>query len=44
MAEGAEGREGRGDGGGGDSAEPGDTDPEEQGVEPPQYLEYNSSD
>lgn len=28
----------RGDGGGGDSAEPGDTEPDEQGVEPPQYL------
>lgn len=29
----------RGEGGGGESAEPGDTEPEEQGVEPPQYLE-----
>lgn len=30
----------RGDGGGGDSAaDPGDTEPDEQGVEPPQYLE-----
>lgn len=29
----------RGDGGGGDNAaEPGDTEPDEHGVEPPQYL------
>ena len=28
----------RGDAGGGDSADPGDTDPDEHGVEPPQYL------
>lgn len=28
----------RGDAGGGDKADPGDTDPEEHGVEPPQYL------
>lgn len=32
------GRAPRGDGGGGESADPGDTDPEEHGVEPPQYL------
>lgn len=32
------GNEVRGDSGGGDSADPGDTDPEEHGVEPPQYL------
>lgn len=28
----------RGEGGGGDKADPGDTEPDEQGVEPPQYL------
>lgn len=45
MAEGVVQRGGwdnadRGDGGGGDSAaDPGDTEPDEQGVEPPQYLE-----
>lgn len=39
VAEGAEGREGaRGEGGGGDNAEPGETDPEEHGVDPPQYV------
>lgn len=29
-----------GDAGGGDSADPGDTEPEEHGVEPPQYLSF----
>lgn len=38
VAEEVQGNADRGDAGGGDNADPGDTDPEEHGVDPPPYL------
>lgn len=38
VAEGVPGKGARGEGGGGDRTDPGETEPDEHGVEPPQYL------